>query len=441
MCSLFAGGYCSAQFGPAIIIDTTGATSGLIQRLQVADVDGDGHRDILHATGNMNHLRYHKGNGNSVSATAQVIPGNFGFISDVQVADYNSDGLPDIVVLDKQARAIHHYQNVGGSFPGRNTMFSSSFTPNHPNTMLSVDFTGDSRPDLLVLDHIDVLLFKNNGGGFDSAVSIVPASLQTEFYHIAWGKFNNDAFPDFAITSSSGFLIFLNNGTGQFAYSGLTNCAISFLIAAGDLNGDGIDDIVLKDNAGKSFINNGNATFATPQLLNPANVSYRSFSIADMDGDGDKDLYAVYDQTNQAVWFKNNGAGMLDSQLIIHQEAAGFMYAGALGDINADGRPEPVWANMTGRVGYHINGNGSTAVNSQMLAEQARLYPNPAQNVINVETVTGGILEIRDILGRRIAQYSLTVGKQIIYMSIAQGVYLASILQKESKTTVRLIIE
>ena len=176
-------------------------------------------------------LRYSSG----TYSPAQHVNGPFSFISDFAIYDSNSDGRPDFLVLDERAKTIYLYSNAGGTFPTRSTITSSKFTQDYATVVLSRDFTGDGRPDLLVKDHIDVFLFAGLGNGmFDTARSLIPQAMQAELCHLVAGNFNGDAFMDFAV-GTSGFTAFLNDGTGHFIPAPRVSGTVCFLLAPGDL--------------------------------------------------------------------------------------------------------------------------------------------------------------------------------------------------------------
>lgn len=435
----------AAQFGPAQLVAAAGSGAGLVQAqvLITSDINADGRLDIVHAGGNFNSniLRYFSSLPGGGFSAAQPVTGPFTQISDIALADHNADGRPDLLVADRAAAKVYLYFNSAGTFPARITISDPKLTASHVSNVISRDFTADGTPDLVILNHIDAILFRGLGGGaFDTGVSIVPAALQTEFYHIVAGRFNNDTFPDLAI-ASSGFQTFLNNGTGTFAAAAATPGSITTFMSAGDMNGDGLDDIAaMVFTTGKVYLSTGTGSYGLPTALKPSNASYRGFSIADMDGDGDGDLYAVYDQQNRAVWFKNMGAGVLDSQQVIHAETPGSMAACALADLDGDAKLDPIWVNSNGRIGYHLNGHPASVGSTAGKVGAVRVYPNPARGELWIEMLESGTMEVMDVAGRVLLMGSMQRGRNHVVVHLPAGVYSLRVHSKQGTVSRPLII-
>ncbi len=208
--------------------------------ISLADYDRDGHIDLFVANDSMPEFLYHnKGNGTFeeqglMSQVAVDEDGKTFAGMGTDFADYNNDGLPDLVVDDLANQMYALYKNTGdGSFTystqssgmGRMTMLHSGWG------LRFIDYDNDGWKDLLIaqghdLDTIErtspqlhyrepMLLARNTGKGF---VDVSAASGQV--FHEAWvgrglatGDIDNDGREDAVVTTNGGPAYLLHNET------------------------------------------------------------------------------------------------------------------------------------------------------------------------------------------------------------------------------------
>jgi enediyne biosynthesis protein E4 len=208
--------------------------------IALADYDRDGHVDVFVANDSMPEFLYHnKGDGTFenaalVSGVAVDGEGHTYAGMGVDFADYNNDGLPDLVITDLANQMYALYRNNGDgtftydSYPsgiGRMTMTHSGWG------VRFMDYDNDGWKDLLIvqghdLDTIELtspnlryrepmLLARNTGQHFVD-VSTEAGSI----FHQAWvgrgmanGDIDNDGRLDAVVTTNDGPAYILHNET------------------------------------------------------------------------------------------------------------------------------------------------------------------------------------------------------------------------------------
>ena len=233
-------------------------------------------------------------------------------LNGIAKGDFNGDGNIDLVVTgcgDPNCTITGSVFVLLGKGNGQFTR-GRRFVAGPPGTdaiaLSTGDFNRDGTPDLVVVNNainqfgtISILLGDGNGGflppvsyGVGGAVPIWPAV----------ADFNRDGNPDLAIsvTTTDSVAVLLGNGDGTF------QPAVNYTvgggpqgIATGDVNGDGLPDIVSADECGDDpacrdgtvsvLLGNGDGTFQ-PRLVFPEGIFPLSVAIADFNGDGHRDL-------------------------------------------------------------------------------------------------------------------------------------------------------
>jgi hypothetical protein len=259
--------------------------------LAVGDVNGDGTPDIV-ASSVGNGL---DDNGNIdvllSGATGYSLTGPYDSGSHpgaVMIADINGDGHPDIVFeAGSQTQAL--INDGAGGFAASPVLLSAL-----PATV--ADAAGDGHPDLIATDPSAGTVSVAAGNGAGAFASPVSYAAGTAPSRVAVADINDDGRPDLVVFGATGGVSVLLGEPGGFAAPNTTNTGTAFgAYAIGDVTGDGIPDLVAVTGAGAISVLRGDGAggFAAPVAIATAS-QVEEIALADVNGDGKLDI--VFDQ-------------------------------------------------------------------------------------------------------------------------------------------------
>lgn len=239
-----------------------------------ADIDNDGDLDLmvgLDVTGAADVKIYkNDGNGNLAEFTdSDIVTSTVGSTRDIQFADYDNDGLVDVLKLNRQtgttARSVLYKNAGGGNFkPVVGSVFETLRAAHRTASWGDYDNDGDLDVFLGVTSLSagnTNRLIKNNGNGTFSEVT---GSAMTEAiitYGSAWADIDNDTDLDLMISTSTSNKIYFNNGDGTFTKSLkdelFTNPNIGKLygLSVTDVDNDGFVDFYIGGFSGQDIPN------------------------------------------------------------------------------------------------------------------------------------------------------------------------------------------
>jgi FG-GAP-like repeat/Bacterial Ig domain len=253
--------------------------------------------------------------------------------TDSFVADLNHDGHDDIVTTQFSANMVTVFLNHGnGVFTSGGS--ASYVTAPQPNVITVADFNGDGNPDIATAGcspsgnpSFVSVLFGRGDGTFKNYIDYTIPQCAFSIGTIKVGK---DTLPSLLMADGTHIQILRNNGAGVFKLQTITYPGSDrmFYASAGDYNRDGIRDIAmveqntpLKQNRLLIFNGKADGTFAAPRVVfaSSTTVSGSIFmsvvNTVDVNGDGIADLLVDMNQDEVTTAhggvqaFINTGAG------------------------------------------------------------------------------------------------------------------------------------
>ncbi|KFA87250.1 hypothetical protein Q664_49190 [Archangium violaceum Cb vi76] len=368
--------------------------------LQVDDVDGDGHLDLVLAReGTSNEIQVHllRGDGQGGFSTAELVDtlvdATSGFLPDVALTsvDMDRDGLKDLVVTLrwKDVLAVLRGRGAGSFEPavllpsGRGPFFVTTgdfdgdggedvasvqnhsrdvrvwrdaperlSLPRSPGGALAQgDFNGDGKMDLVsasVTDSVQVHL----AGGPEGLRAQTPTPVGSPVFRLVVGHVDEDAALDVvvlrSVSNASTLGLLLGNGDGTLRLAAdIPVGAMPSHAALGDVNGDGRTDLVCQvmdepepgyhTQEVRLFLGQGDGTFAAPTVVTTS-PNPGALALGDFDKDGALDMAVAQDSPGGGLlMLKGRGDGTFLPPVHVSSEAGQSSGHIALADMNGDG--------------------------------------------------------------------------------------------------------
>ncbi|OWY26105.1 hypothetical protein BVG80_00505 [Sphingobacteriales bacterium TSM_CSM] len=283
-----------------------------IDNLLVDDIDGNGAIDLLFIEKNVYNGEVEAGeviflvnDGTGVF----FVQGSLDYLYAISVAIADIDNDNDIdVIFRTEENNLEWRENDG--YGNMLSIHNIPYAGEVPEHLYFADLDNDNDLDLLTLSNGINWLVNDGSGNFSNTQAIEtsglsPATLQFE-------DINSDTFIDMILIDkvSKDIYWFQGNGNGNFTnpylITSVTDSSLP-VVYTFDVDNDGDNDIIvlMPNNKIVWHENTGNGSFGEEQAISSPDNSPKAMNIADLDGDGDLDVFAASLINDNIFWYEN----------------------------------------------------------------------------------------------------------------------------------------
>ncbi len=289
----------------------------------------------------------------------------------IAAGDFNGDGFVDLAVATGPGQGTSVYVNiVDPANASRRMLANTPITLSDPAPSRAVavaDFNSDHNLDVVTAGGAGFAsrLYMNGGGASFTGADV--GDVNDDSYAVAVGDVNGDGLPDLVFANNGPTSVYLNRGAGLFELAAKLGTANSRGAVLVDLFGDTLPELVLANASGDAAVYRNTAGVFSLELTLPTGPT-TSVAAADFNADQRPDLVFGRDTSalpatpSGEVWL--NTSTTAGSFFLSDQLGASLNSALAAADLDLNGSTDILVVNATGAHQLYANsGTSSGAFN------------------------------------------------------------------------------
>lgn len=308
----------------------------------IEDVNGDNKVDLIISAGNWVYYRYNTTGAGTFGGALGVASAGSGNGRGIIVADLNGDGFRDLATAINGTGVVSiNTNNAGSSF----NAYAYSAVSAEPMDVATGDLDLDGDLDLvttLTASNIFCVLAGNGAGAFAGCANSATGNGP---FNISLKDFNGDGDLDVAVTNSGSGTVGIHLGSAGSTFSAPTTYPVGGSpknVLAAHFNSDNYLDLLIGKSAGSTLIQllkgNGDGSFQSATTVATMSTVSHNLDVGDFNGDGLTDFVASNGSDTSFKIYKNVGNGSFDSNPISFSTTCTTITAVKAKDLNGDGK-------------------------------------------------------------------------------------------------------